>query len=332
MNEIALGWVSWLIRASWHGAVLVVIVLLVQFVAGRRLSSRWRCALWWLVLVRLVMPIRVDSSLSLFNFEFLTPPTILPSQPSTAHVSVLPWLAWIWAAGAILMAIRILREHLSLRQALIRRRLVTEAAVLETLEDCKVLTRVHAPVVVMETDRVKSPALFGFIRPRLLLPAGLLNSFSPEDLRHIFIHELCHLRRQDIVVGWLLALVLTLHWFNPFVWIALLRWRADRELATDELALHHLELRQSRDYGATILKLLQDYSRPVPLPAVAGILEDCRQVVTRIRQIAGFGQTPRSQGLGAMIFLVLVVVAWTDAQLPAASAIEPNQTATAPAN
>jgi bla regulator protein BlaR1 len=199
-----------------------------------------------------------------------------------------------------------------LHHALVRRRLVTNTDVLEVLEDCKALARVHAPLVVMETTEVKTPALFGFVRPRLLLPEGMLRSFSREDLRHVFIHELSHLRRNDIAVGWLQAVVLTIHWFNPVVWFALHRWRGDREFATDELALHHLEVNENRDYGSTILKLLENSSRPVPLPAVAGILEDRRQLVGRIRQIARFGEVRRSTVLAVMILLAVALVSLTD--------------------
>ena len=318
MNGLAQGWLSWLLLGTWQASVLVLVVLIAQTALGWRLSARWRCALWWLVLARLLIPVSLPSPLSLFNLDFLAPPASFQglAATSTGSATFQSWLLVAWAGGAVWMAIRIGREHLRLRRALVRRRLVTDAAVLEVLEDCKALTRVHAPVVVMETHRVKTPALFGFIRPRLLLPEGMLRSFSREDLRHVFVHELSHLRRHDIAVGWMQALVLTLHWFNPVLWLALHRWRADRELATDELALHHLEARESRDYGATILKLLEDYSRPVPLPAVAGILEDRRQLAGRIREIARFGHVRRSAAVAVLVLLTVAVVTLTDRTRP----------------
>ena len=315
MNGIDHAWLNWLLLATWQGSVLVGVVLVVQSLLGSRLPARWRCALWWLVLARLIMPVSVASPVSLFNLDFLAGPISIqpiPGTPADGGATYWTWLFGGWAGGVAWMAIRIGREHLRLRRALIRRRLVTDAGVLEVLEDCKALTCVHTPLVVMETNRVKTPALFGVVRPRLLLPEGLVRSFSREDLRHVFIHELSHLRRHDIAVGWLQAIVLSMHWFNPVVWFALHRWRADRELATDELALHHLEPNESRNYGATILKLLENYARPVPLPAVAGILEDRRQLVGRIRQIARFGQVRRSTALSMLVLVVLALVSLTD--------------------
>src|SRR5512136_2454147 len=58
----------WLLKASWQAAVLIVLVLGVQWTFGRRLAPRWRYALWLLVVARLAVPWTIPSSLSLFNF------------------------------------------------------------------------------------------------------------------------------------------------------------------------------------------------------------------------------------------------------------------------
>jgi len=58
-------------------------------------------------------------------------------------------------------------------------------------------------------------------------------------LRYVFLHELGHLKRGDILVNWLMALPLVLHWFNPLVWYAIQRIRVDGESACDALALSH---------------------------------------------------------------------------------------------
>jgi len=86
----------------------------------------------------------------------------------------------------------------------------------------------------------QEPALFGFVRPRLLLPQGMLETYSLENLRYVFIHELAHLRQRDIYLGWLMALLQVVHWFNPLMWFAFGRMRADRELACDTLAISTL--------------------------------------------------------------------------------------------
>ena len=141
---------------------------------------------------------------------------------------------------------------------------------------------------VVLTERIMTPALFGFIRPRLLLPNRILETLSLEDMRYIFLHELAHLKRHDILFGWVAALLQALHWFNPLVWLAFRRMRMDRELACDALALSSLRSEKVQAYGRTIVNLLERFSQPRRLPALAGILESKSHLKRRITMIARF--------------------------------------------
>jgi len=166
-----------------------------------------------------------------------------------------------------------------------RGRVLTSQRVLELLEDCKRAMGVRTLLGVVVTDRVPGPALFGFIRPRLLLPPELVENLSAEELRHVLLHELAHLRRMDIHFGWLCAALQLLHWFNPLVWIAFHQMRGDRELACDEEVLTRLTSPEGPGYGRTLIKLLE----PVPpslLPSPAGVSENAAHFKRRIRMIA----------------------------------------------
>src|SRR5688572_11171210 len=101
----------------------------------------------------------------------------------------------IWLCGAAALLAIIFFNTFSIWRKIRRERPVTNSAILELLEDCKVEMRVHTPLTVIETRHTAAPLLYGFIRPRLLLPAGLIGNFSRDELRHIFLHELSHLKR-----------------------------------------------------------------------------------------------------------------------------------------
>lgn len=316
MPDLLQTFALWVARTSWQAMALVAVVLLIQVILGPRLPARWRHALWWIVVIKLLLPAFPPSPLSLFNFPFLESPTaFLTPHASTgthspsefAHFLAGTW-PWIWVTGALFTLAIIFHEHGKFARAVIRQRPVTDPAVLDVLEDCKALMRIYTPLIVIETSKTSSPALFGFLRPRLLLPRGTLKSLSVPELRHVFLHELAHLQRNDIAFGWLLAIAQALHWFNPVIWYALHRARADRELAADELVLHFAQLGENRPYAETMIKLLGQFSRPAPLPAIAGILEDQRQMADRIRQIARFGSF-RTQPIAAAVLVLLLALA-----------------------
>jgi beta-lactamase regulating signal transducer with metallopeptidase domain len=281
----------------------------------------------------LALPWTIPSPTSLFNvvkFPALagyadgeTAPAPMTDTPvsdaamlAAAHPSYSGrWLAWLWAAGALSLAGCAAVNHYKIRRRVAGRRPLIDATTLNLLEDCKALMGVNTPVTLIETEAVQSPSLFGFVRPRLLLPSRLASSFSREELRHVFLHELAHVKRNDIFTGWLMLALQILHWFNPLVWLAFHRLRADRELACDALALAHSRPGENEAYGLTIVKLLEGFGRSVWAPSLVGILENKQQMKERINMIARFRKTDRGLPLALSLFAGLAVVSLTDAQI-----------------
>jgi beta-lactamase regulating signal transducer with metallopeptidase domain len=219
------------------------------------------------------------------------------------RINILPL---VWLVGAVIFGIYVFISNFRLWRIIKSQRPLTQEKVLELLEDCKKVMNIQTVVAVVATDKVKSPALFGFIRPRLLLPNGMIEDFSYDQLRYVFLHELAHLKRHDIFIGWVMAILQILHWFNPLVFLAFHRMRADRELACDGLALSQMNVDEPKMYGRTIVNLLEKFSQFQILPAVAGILESKSQMKRRITMIAQFKKSTYRPSMGAVIFMLLL--------------------------
>ena len=360
-------WFQWLMRSTVQVSILVCIVLLVKILLRNRLAPRWHYCLWLLVIVRMVMPAAPQSSFSVFNLigdttehTIMAPVEEIPQvvyaeetpveEPlTTAEVSepiaatqavereetsafVFPPLAEllpiIWLVGALVLAVYVFAGNFRLWSIIKLKRPVTDSGVLDLLEDCKAQMKIHTPLVVVETDKVSSPALFGFLRPRLLLPEGMLSALNRAQLRHILLHELAHLKRGDIYLGWVVAILQTIHWFNPLVWFGFGRMRMDRELACDNLALSAMGVEEPAEYGRTIVKLLENFSKPKYTPSLAGILEERSQLKRRITMIAKFKKgSYRFSLMAVVLFVVLSVAALTNAKGTSANTEEKTELA-----
>ena len=229
-------------------------------------------------------------------------------------------LPLIWLTGALALAVYVCAGNFNLLRIVKRERPLTDQKILDLLEDCKAEMGIRIILGIVTTDKVKSPALFGFIRPRLLLPKGMLETLSREELRYVFLHELAHLKRHDIYIGWLISLLQVLHWFNPLIWLAFYRLRADRELACDALVLARTQSGQAKDYGRTIVSLLERFSRSQRLPAMAGILETKAQLKRRIIMITRFKKNSyRWSPLAVILIIILACVSLPDAKRTRAS-------------
>jgi hypothetical protein len=143
----------------------------------------------------------------------------------------------------------------------------------------------------------------------------VLEGLSQERLRHVFLHELAHLKRHDIAFNWLAAVAQALHWFNPLVWLALREARTDMEMACDELAIARLSEQESGEYGHTVLDLVTVWPPPKRTPMVAAIGEDGTGIKRRIQMIAAFKKRQRvSYLLPAVTLLLLAAVFLVDAR------------------
>ncbi|MFC1794061.1 M56 family metallopeptidase [Planctomycetota bacterium] len=341
-NTQLLRFFDWLLWASLQGTVLIILIVLIQIILRRKLPVRWHYLLWLLLLIRLAVPWLPESKMSIFNlvprsvqqgriiesfaqsrsadpmgfymharYESAQQTTKESEAFSVRFVRKLPAL---WLVGTMLIAGYVLMRSISLWRTVKRERPITDSEILDLLEDCKMQMGVETIIGVIVSDRIKSPALFGFVRPRLLLPQGMLETYGLEELRYVFIHELAHLRQRDIYFGWLMALLQVVHWFNPLMWFAFGRMRADREIACDRLAISTMEPDEPPKYGRTIVSLLESFSQVRYLPSVAGILEDTCQIERRIKMIADYKKTSRPRWAGAMLLLaVLACVVLTNA-------------------
>jgi beta-lactamase regulating signal transducer with metallopeptidase domain len=332
-------------RSSWQATVLIVAVLLVQLLFSRRLSARWRYNLWLIVLIRLALPVTPSSRLSVYNF---LPDRVEPASPSVAIAFAEPidvplniapalpksrtfpaplittttatrafnWrplLPILWLAGAMLLMLRICWTTVALHRSIRKLRPVADPAILDVFEAARRELSVSHRVELLSADIIQSPALTGIFRPKLLIPPAVLANFDPGELRLIFLHELGHLRRNDVAANWLMTILLIVHWFNPILWLALARMRSDRELACDELVLSVTRDNDRTIYGHTILKLLQSLSRPRAIPGMVGILENPNPTRRRITMIAAFERRTRRWTVPAVLTMIAIgCVALTD--------------------
>lgn len=332
---------DWLLHSTLQISIIICLILLVQVVLRNRLSARWHYALWLILIIRMVMPIAPQSRFSIFNFttpqskteapgyalseSMVTPPEPIEDSSTASQenantttqrsLKLSTFLPLIWLAGALALGCYIIICNFNLSRTTSKENPSTDKEMLELLEECKSEIKLRTIVTLILTEKVSTPILMGFIRPRLLVPKSIMNELTREQLRYIFLHELAHVKRHDIALGWLTAVLQILHWFNPLVWFAFYRMRASRELACDAFVLSHTRGQGKQDYGRAIVTLLENFSVPKSLPGLAGILESKSQLKRRITMITKFKKNSyRWSPLPIVLIAILACISLADSK------------------
>jgi uncharacterized protein (TIGR03435 family) len=259
----------------WQSTLFVVLVWLATM-ALRHNGARVRFWLWTAASVKFLVPLSmlvglgewfqwrsapatVQPAVSFVMEDVLAPADVIAVLPAAGPplASVWPWLVLAaWCLGVAVVLSVWWRQWLPIRVAL--RRATTLPL------DSRYAA---AGLAVMSSPSMPEPGVVGIRRQRLLLPVGLVERLSPEQLRALIAHERCHIRCHDNLTAAIHMAVETLFWFHPVVWWIERRLLEERERACDESVLAS----GSRP---------QDYAE--------GILEVCRQSVgLRLACVAG---------------------------------------------
>lgn len=218
-------------------------------------------------------------------------------------------LFFIWLLGIIVFITLTVVTNIKFARK-IQGRSVVDPKFVSGFNEAKENLNVRKTISLIQTQAVKSPSLFGLFCPKLLIPVGVLDEFSPSQLNHVFVHELLHLKRMDILVNWFTRGLLFLHWFNPIIWYAFYKMRENQEQACDELALSHLGSNQVQEYGNTLIRLLESsYSKTHRIAGLACLSGSKSQIKRRITMLKMFKQTSLKWTIFGLLIIILLAFA-----------------------
>ncbi|MFR1479490.1 MAG: M56 family metallopeptidase [Hydrogeniiclostridium mannosilyticum] len=253
MSELFLKIVNMSISASW----VVIAVLTLRFCLKK--APKWvNVLLWGIVAARMVFPFSIESVLSLIPSAETISPTVMMEQtpsvqtgvPALNHVinpvisgsftpapgaSANPLQIWIPVlTGIWLFGIAALFLYSAVSYWRLHRK-VCEAVILRGN--------------IYQSEKVCSPFVLGIIRPKIYLPYHM----DSREMDHVIAHEQTHIRRRDHWWKPLGFLLLTIHWFNPLMWLSYVLLCRDIELACDEKVIREMGNEQRADYTQALV-------------------------------------------------------------------------------
>lgn len=222
-------------------------------------------------------------------------PVTNPEQKTTRYIPVTTILFYGYLAGAAAFLLYQGISYAHFRRTVRRwKRDVSRADYAAMLSDTARDLGVSAPEMIV-CEAISTPAVTGLLRPRLLLPH---ERYDVQELRYILRHELCHLKRRDMLLKLVLLAANAMHWFNPVVYLMLRQADEDIELACDSAATDGLELPERAAYSRTLLAAVQSSVRALPATTCFGGTGE--RLKRRITNVLGV-QKKRGLGIVALV-------------------------------
>ena len=324
-----------LLKTSLLGSLAVLTMLALKPLWRERYRAKTRCWLWLCLAVFLLLP--VDFSLENAPVQAAPPkdytlfvgtdkttvmatdnlfgdmaessgqtptevrdaiierPVTNPEQKTTRYIPVTALLFGGYLAGAAAFLLYQGGCYVHFRRTVRRwKRDVSRADYAFLLCDTARELQVSAPEMIV-CEAVTTPAVTGLLRPRLLLPH---ERYDVQELRYILRHELCHLKRRDMLFKLVLLAANAMHWFNPIVYLMPRQADEDIELACDSAATDDLDRAERAAYSRTLLAAVQSNVRALPATTCFG--GTVERLKRRITNVLG-AQKKRGLGVVALV-------------------------------
>ena len=242
----------WLFNMSIAATICSIPVMLLRMI--KKIPRRIFIWLWLIPFIRMCIPVGISSKYGIMALlsKFTTKSITVYELGFDSSLTIMNHVMGANSYFPITYKVNLLEDLFNITSVIWL--IVALAAILTltiiyfvTLGEVKDAQNMEGNVYL--SDKIKTPALYGIIKPKIILPI----EYEASELKYILLHERAHMKRKDNFIRLLALVVVCLHWFNPLAWLMLKLLYSDIELACDELVLSKCNEAERKEYAYTLL-------------------------------------------------------------------------------
>jgi len=242
----------WLFNMSIAATICSIPVMLLRMI--KKIPRRIFIWLWLIPFIRMCIPVGISSKYGIMALlsKFTTKSITVYELGFDSSLTIMNHVMGANSYFPITYKVNLLEDLFNITSVIWL--IVALAAILTltiiyfvTLGEVKDAQNMEGNVYL--SDKIKTPALYGIIKPKIILPM----EYEASELKYILLHERAHMKRKDNFIRLLALVVVCLHWFNPLAWLMLKLLYSDIELACDELVLSKCNEAERKEYAYTLL-------------------------------------------------------------------------------
>lgn len=249
----------WLFNMSITASVTGVMVLLIRMI--KKIPRRLTVFLWVIPFFRMIFPLGMNSPYSLMSLlSYISTKTVVVYQPTENLIfSTMNSIAAADTYFPITYKINILEDIFSVASVIwviVFLTLFLMLSVMYFITICEIKDSTHLKDNIYFSEKIMSPAVYGIIKPKIILPL----SYKEKNIDFIILHEKTHIRSLDNLWRLIAFVIVAIHWFNPICWLLLKAFLTDIELSCDERVLAKLGGSCTKEYSLSLLENSQGKS------------------------------------------------------------------------
>ena len=317
-------------------------ILAIRKTLDKKISPKWKCHIWLLLMVSLIVPIKFQIQNTYKSTEIISIAGLIEPIQNIANTTNINTkeennlnselnpndkeinseesienklthknialniiIPIIWITGITLNGMLLILGNIKINNNL-KGKKYNDHQLDELIEESKKAIGVKAKVNIILQNFKQTPAIIGIFNPKILIT----NEFLLQDERtkkYIIMHELSHYKRKDLIFNYALLLITILHWFNPFIWVFFKKIRQDIELATDEMVLNKLNESEKKEYGRTLINSLKIFQNEKYTAKLLCVTDDSKNMERRIKMLK-LSQKFKKNKLPIAIVSIIVII------------------------
>lgn len=325
------------------GIFVGIFILIARKIFDKKISPKWKCIIWMLLMIELIIPIKFKVPYKYKNTEIISISGLVePIQDVPAYEEIITkeestpqkvennndisienkeednlqyqvkniFLYFIlpigWITGILANLAFIFLGEKNIKNNINGKKYI-DNNLENLLEECKTKLEIKNNVEIVLQEFKKTPSIIGVFKPKILITPEFLRQ-DDKTKKYIIMHELTHYKRKDLLFNYALLSITVIHWFNPFVWIFFQKIRQDVELATDEMVLEKLQENEKKEYGMTLIKSLQIFQEEPYTAKILCVTDENKNMERRIKMVKLSNKFNKNKILIAIISLMVIIV------------------------
>ena len=237
------------------------------------------------------------------------------NRVAKSNISIWSVIAVVWAMGSVSILLTAIRDAVLFKRKLLLckpgNHQITQIAA-QHIGNVGIKRKVE----LLECNYVQSPVVFGYFKPNILLPTPFARDMDGDKLNSILLHEICHIKRHDILVNYIWLLAKAIHWFNPLVWVAYRLYQDDVELYCDQMVVNHLSEDGRQIYSQSLIEAVRFSRQKVnPIPSVVTSLYGNKSKLKEriVRLVKPQKKSKTLAGMSILLAMLMLIMGFTTA-------------------